>query len=211
MPTDATDAAASDAATDTAERLLDAASSLFAERGYAATTTRAIAERAGVNEVTVFRRFGTKAGLLAGIGERLAAGSAGVAVHDLPTDPRAALHTLARVEVASALRHGTLALRLALDARSVPEVAHILGTGSGDNAAGLADWIGQCQRRGELRTDLPAPVLAEAFFALTSSLVLGRQLMGRPVPQGRDLERLVDQMVGLFWTGARPTSGEELE
>jgi AcrR family transcriptional regulator len=199
------------AATDTAERVLDAASSLFAERGYAATTTRAIAERAGVNEVTVFRRFGTKAGLLTGIGARLAAGSAGVAVHDLPADPRTALHTLARVEVTSALQHGTLALRLALDARSVPEVAQLLGAGSGDNAAGLADWIAQCQRRGELRADLPAPVLAEAFFALTSSLVLGRQLMGRPVPQGRDLERLVDQMVGLFWTGARPTSGEELE
>jgi AcrR family transcriptional regulator len=38
---------------------------LTAERGIDATTTRALAEEAGVNEVTIFRLFGDKAGLAA--------------------------------------------------------------------------------------------------------------------------------------------------
>lgn len=194
---------------DAAARVLDAACALFAERGYAATTTRAVADRAGVNEVTVFRRFGTKAGLLAAVGERIAAASAGVATRDLPGDPRAALRVLADVEIASALRHGGLALRLALDARSVPEVAELLGSGPGRNAALVAGYLADRQRAGALRDDVPAAVLAEAFFALTSSLLLGRQLMGTPVPPAPELDRLVGQLVDLFWSGARPTAGEE--
>ncbi|WP_428645875.1 TetR/AcrR family transcriptional regulator [Roseibium sp.] len=37
---------------------------LFCERGFGGTTTKEIAERAGVNEVTLFRRFGSKAALM---------------------------------------------------------------------------------------------------------------------------------------------------
>src|SRR3546814_11182987 len=43
--------------------LLEAASELFAEKGYAATTTREIGVRAGVPEVMLFRHFGSKASL----------------------------------------------------------------------------------------------------------------------------------------------------
>lgn len=45
------------------ELLLAAASELFGERGYAGTSTRDIAERAGVTEPMLFRHFGTKAKL----------------------------------------------------------------------------------------------------------------------------------------------------
>ncbi len=44
----------------TRSSIMEAASQLFAEKGFAGTTTRAIAELAGVNEVTLFRHFGTK-------------------------------------------------------------------------------------------------------------------------------------------------------
>ncbi|MGE2690718.1 TetR/AcrR family transcriptional regulator [Mycolicibacterium pulveris] len=43
--------------------LLDAARDLFARRDYRATTTREIAEAAGVTEYLLFRHFGSKAGL----------------------------------------------------------------------------------------------------------------------------------------------------
>lgn len=43
--------------------MLGAARDLFAERGYKGTSTRDIAERAGVSEVMIFRHFGSKANL----------------------------------------------------------------------------------------------------------------------------------------------------
>lgn len=49
---------------DTRLRILTAARELFAMRGSRGTTTREVAERAGVNEATLFRHFGTKTQLL---------------------------------------------------------------------------------------------------------------------------------------------------
>ncbi len=51
------------ATTETADRILRAFLRLVAERGIDATTTRLLAEAAGVNEVTIFRHFGNKASL----------------------------------------------------------------------------------------------------------------------------------------------------
>lgn len=48
----------------TRESLLDVTARLYAEHGWRGTTTRSIAEAAGVNEVTLFRLFGTKESLL---------------------------------------------------------------------------------------------------------------------------------------------------
>lgn len=45
-------------------RILDAAARVYAEFGYRGATTRRIAVAAGVNEVTLFRTFGSKAALI---------------------------------------------------------------------------------------------------------------------------------------------------
>lgn len=45
---------------ETREKILKAALSLFGEKAYDATSTREIAERAGVNHLTLFRHFGSK-------------------------------------------------------------------------------------------------------------------------------------------------------
>lgn len=49
---------------ETEQRILDAAMSVFANEGYEGATTRKIAEMAGVNEVTLFRRFQSKENIL---------------------------------------------------------------------------------------------------------------------------------------------------
>jgi AcrR family transcriptional regulator len=49
---------------DTHQKLLQVTCRLFAESGYQGTTTRRIADAAGVNEVTLFRHFGSKDALI---------------------------------------------------------------------------------------------------------------------------------------------------
>lgn len=48
----------------TRQQILDAAAQVYAEAGFRGATTRRIAEVAGVNEVTLFRLFGSKANLI---------------------------------------------------------------------------------------------------------------------------------------------------
>ncbi len=49
---------------DVREQLLEAALKVFADAGFRGATTRRIAQEAGVNEVTLFRQFGSKEGLI---------------------------------------------------------------------------------------------------------------------------------------------------
>ena len=49
---------------DTRDRILQATITLIKERGFKGATTRAIAQEAGVNEVTIFRHFHNKTGLV---------------------------------------------------------------------------------------------------------------------------------------------------
>lgn len=52
---------------DTHGRILDAAVSLFAERGYGATSVREVCEAAGVTKPTLYYHFGSKEGLFRAI------------------------------------------------------------------------------------------------------------------------------------------------
>lgn len=193
------------AQSETAERILDTATALFASRGYAATTTRAIAGAAGVNEVTIFRTFENKLGVLKALGERMGLRQAGRAAASIPAsnDARETLLGFARMEIAGALEDGGLAMRLAYDAQSIPEVAELLGEGVPGNLAGLAEYFAEQQAAGALRPDIDPLVMAEAFFGLTSSYVMYRQVMGAAaVPADVETDKGIEQLFDLFWSGA---------
>src|SRR5947209_1382133 len=63
--------------------IIDAATTLFLEHGYAATTVSRVARAAGVSEETVFKAFGGKPGLVRAIWERGLAGAG-----DVPAEVR---------------------------------------------------------------------------------------------------------------------------
>lgn len=48
---------------DTKKKIMHVALKLFSEQGYYQTTTKQVAQEAGINEVTLFRHFGTKENL----------------------------------------------------------------------------------------------------------------------------------------------------
>ena len=194
------------------QRILEAAAVLFAERGYAATTTRAIAERAGVNEVTLFRKFKNKRGILEALGASWVDRMAGFAVASLPdpSDTKATLKALAELEVRQAVEAGPVAMRLALDARVSPDVAEVMGTGPNENFAGLAEYFAARQAAGDLRADIDARVMAEAFFALTSQTVMSRQVLNgtSEAPYGMPLDEVSGQLLKLLLAGVSAKKGK---
>ena len=186
----------------TTTKILDAAGKLFSQRGYVATTTRAIAQLAGVNEVTIFRHFGNKAGILRALGQRIAARQKPDPTDETgPSgDARDRLLELAQSEIQNALSDGGLVIRLAFDARSVPEVAEILGQAATANLAKLAGLIATWQTEGKLRSDIAPHILAQAFFSLTSSYVMHRMLVSDQEPD-TDRTEEARQLFEVFWNG----------
>ncbi|WP_035179872.1 TetR/AcrR family transcriptional regulator [Alkalihalobacterium bogoriense] len=56
---------------ETKKKIINATVALFVSKGYKGTTTKEIANASGVNEVTVFRHFGSKKGLLEAVVDQM--------------------------------------------------------------------------------------------------------------------------------------------
>jgi AcrR family transcriptional regulator len=66
------------------ERILNATIRVYAEAGFRGATTRRVAQEAGVNEITLFRHFGTKEALI-----KAALKASGRGIQSAPPEPRA--------------------------------------------------------------------------------------------------------------------------
>lgn len=133
---------------DLRERILRAAGRLFCECGVRGTTTRRIADEAGVNEVTLFRQFGTKEELL-----REAIGLNWAAV-DLPTPPQPPVAPVGEltawaVEFADRLRVAAPLIRTSLgEFEQNPGILPRGGSPTARAAAALAAYLDQLRARG---------------------------------------------------------------
>ena len=104
-------AAAKSSASDTQARVLEAASELFAERGFAGTTIREIAQRAKVNVATGHYHFGSKLEIyleavsaqFAALDARLAVEGAQPSPEDLERLSRAAIESLLERQIRTML------------------------------------------------------------------------------------------------------------
>jgi AcrR family transcriptional regulator len=94
---------------------------LFAERGFDGLTTQEVATRAGINEVTIYRRFGTKAALVeAAIANRLA--SVPFAELTVTDDVEADLVAMAEAFRATTAMFGGAVITLITEASRHPEL-----------------------------------------------------------------------------------------
>src|SRR5439155_13087657 len=80
-------------AMDNRQRILQAAERVYAQHGFRGATTRLIAIEAGVNEVTLFRTFGSKAALFEALMQAHAATSPIPELPDNPVDPEREMTT----------------------------------------------------------------------------------------------------------------------
>ncbi len=165
---------------DTHQRIVEAAARVFARSGLAGATTRAIADEAGVNEVTLFRHFQTKDRLLAAVvGQNF-----GSATSDDPSHPPLPVTGDLRADLlADALRYAQLLQQnLSLVRTMLGEIHHrhrdqetqvFRGIFQPVKAAILAR-IEIAQKDGTLRGDLRADVLADLFGGMIFTGVLRR-------------------------------------
>jgi AcrR family transcriptional regulator len=187
---------------DTRQRILQAAIQLFGEIGYALATTRLIAEAAGVNEVTLFRHFGSKKALMMACIDAINAGGFTATFDaELSGVYSADILQMARHQVAD-MRSNVEVLRMLLcDVRSVPELRQVLLAGGRGNLERLSRYFqGQIQA-GVVRQELPAQALAIAFDSLFSSSVLFEYVFKDSIVPYKAIDEYVHSLVDLFVRG----------
>jgi AcrR family transcriptional regulator len=157
----------------TRQRLLEAAQTEFGDKGIEAATTRGIAERAGCNEVTLFRHFESKQKLLAAVVQETAKefltlrDCEGCFSGDLCED----LGRYARVYNAAMERCEGMARALIGESRRRPTLAkELIGDVLEPFHRNIAAYLEQRKHDGAVRADLNTIAFAEV---LTSTLMGG--------------------------------------
>jgi AcrR family transcriptional regulator len=189
------------------QRIIRAAIGVFAERGYAASSTAQIAAEAGVSKETIYSYFGNKAGLLrealvslvaAPGGSEIAEPAAGVASS---AELRAHLRSLAMKLVTDLTQPQYLALARIVVAEtprdpSLPELFR--EAIAGRVLSGVVSMVAAGQRAGLVEADVDAPTAARAFVGPLLTYVLLDGLLRPPAEIRRPTAEAVDAQVALF-------------
>lgn len=156
--------------------VVEAARTLFLERGYAATTIEAISAASGVPPATVYRLFSSKLGILKQLLHVLIAGDdQAAALQDRPhvralvadPDPRSQLSGLAGIIRGIMSRAEPLYRILVSAAGSDPDAAALLAELTRQRQRGQAQFARSLARAGALRPNLREREAADIIHALT--------------------------------------------
>jgi len=127
--------------------VIDAARTLFVERGYGATTIGAISDEAGVPEPTVYRLFASKLGILKSLLDVSIAGDDA----DVPLAGRLAVRDIFEDPDPSHRVAGFASMVTAINARAGPLYRILVSASSADpEAAALLDDLTRQRREGQL-------------------------------------------------------------
>jgi AcrR family transcriptional regulator len=188
-------------AKDTRQRILDAAVEVGSRLGYAQATTKAIADAAGVNEVTLFRHFGTKENLFSeAIDEYGGPALAPVLEQQMTGDYRQDLMTYGRVVFSLLLERREILQLMLCESTNIPEVRTVLARNPEELRRSLASYLQSQMVQGIVReqhSELLAQVFMGMFFAYAISLNILDSAIEPPVSD----EQFVESCVDLFFTG----------
>jgi AcrR family transcriptional regulator len=185
---------------DTRQRIIQAALHLFARIGYKTATTRAIADAAGVNEVTLFRHFGTKRNILLACMESFnASGFASTFEQHLIGNYRQDILIMARLQIQDTLSSLDMLRLLVCEARNIPELLEAMARGSSGNMARVEKYFQHQLDTGAIRPGLNSVELASLFAHIFSMKLFYDNMfndnLSLQVPNEAELDRMVDIFV----------------
>jgi AcrR family transcriptional regulator len=192
--------------TDVREQLLQAALRVYAVAGVRGATTRRIAQEAGVNEVTLFRHFGSKDTLLQ---EALAWESRhvieGVRLPADPTDPHRELLDFCRRQHRVLLESGPLIRTSMAEFGEHPEATRLVCQAPVRLAEELQQYLVRLRAVGLAGGDWQPRAAAAMLMGTLFSDAMGRECMPeRYPPEQEAIAQYVDLFLGAIGAARRP-------
>ena len=181
--------------TDKRARILDAATRVFAERGFFGSQVADIAHRAGIAAGTVYLYFRSKDDVLRSIFDRtmqdaIREGRAGL---DGVDDPAERLRRIARLHLERLGRDRDLAVVFQVELRqSTKFMARLSTTDLRDYLGLIRDTIADGQARGVFRLRVPATLAAKIFFGALDEMATNWILSDRRYALVDDADAVVD-------------------
>jgi AcrR family transcriptional regulator len=169
-------------------RILQAAARVYAQHGWRGATTRRIAEEAGVNEVTIFRQFGSKDALLDSAMRECSRVEEESSLPSEPVHPENELTTWASANYERIGRTRAIVRQMISDACERPDAMACAKHGPSAALAQLREYVVRLRRDGWMsETDGVRPAdVAPAISMLMGALfndAMNRDVMPELFPQ----------------------------
>ncbi len=192
-------------APDRKKQLLEIAMKLFSEQGFDGTTTREIAEAAGVNEALIFRHFRTKEDLFwAVLSDRVERRGRNRRIRELAKsegDSREVLVAIAETLLDRTDDDAAVTRLLFYSALRNRELSHrFFRTYGQEKFETLADHIRVGIAAGRLRAVNPA-IAARSFLGMIVYHYLVEEVFGVPHAQALSTRELAEELVSIFIDG----------
>ncbi len=185
------------------ERILEAASRVYAKHGFRGATTRLIAIEAGVNEVTLFRTFGSKGALLQAVLEQHHDGGDAPALPAEPVEPFAELTTFVSKSLERVRDMRPILVHTMGELEERPEAAEFACRGRHDVHDTITSYIRRLQARGLAAPDVDVDVAAVMLTALVMSDAMARHFVPDVYPPlGEAAARYVRSFLRMIGAGA---------
>jgi AcrR family transcriptional regulator len=168
------------------QKLLEAAMRVFAEWGFRGATTRKIAEAAGVNEVTLFRQFKSKAALITEVAEQYALRRSEEALPSGPVTPLKELSEWCNAHLELLRNSRDMIRKCMAEVDLYPQMAGCMRRGPDVVHRQLRDYTDKLVRQQGL--DLTPDEIRVACLMLQGSLfaeTMGRDIMPDMYPPPR--------------------------
>jgi AcrR family transcriptional regulator len=131
---------------DCRQRILQAAARVYAQHGWRGATTRRIAEEAGVNEVTLFRQFGSKNALLDLMMHECSHIEQDASFPPEPVDPEQELLAWVTVHHSGLVGMRGIVRQMISDAEERPDAAGCASYGPSSAMAQLREYVVKLRR-----------------------------------------------------------------
>jgi AcrR family transcriptional regulator len=164
-------------ASDSRERILEAAARVYAQYGFRGATTRLIAQEAGVNEVTLFRLFGSKAQLFDELLHKQLHASTVPLLPEEPVDPERELTEWCTALFAQMRASRSFLRKMIGETEERPEAARSACVGPHCAAQSLERYVGRLRARGLADPDADCRTAISMLMSALFGDVMVREAM----------------------------------
>ena len=197
---------------DTRAELLKAAAAVFSQHGFRGSTTRRIADAAGVNEVTLFRYFKSKEALLQEAIANCSEGPFGTVLPEAPSDPEQELADWTASLIARLRSRSSIIRKCMSEIEERPEMIATVVSTPLRAAADLATYLRRLKALDLADSDFDVLAAAAMLMGAVFHDAMGREMMPQAYPAVTKAPRLYSRLllnaIGYNAGSLTPLNGE---
>jgi len=184
------------------DEILAAAAGVFAQHGFRGSTTRRIADAAGVNEITLFRQFGSKEVLLREAMRHMTQSAGLFALPEVPIEPETELTGWSESFMQHLRLRSSIIRKTMSEIEERPEMSQCASYVPRQASTNLCLYLTALKRQGKATEEFDPKTAAAMLMGSIFADAMGRDMMPDvyPQPEGKAAymyTRLLLQAIGV--------------